>query len=253
MATSTLPVLFLEPTPIPALRCARIVSQTKSELDDVVVRAQAGDADAFSRLYRRHKKRVFAICMGMVRDFPLAEDLTQETFLQLHRKLASFRGESLFTTWLHRMTVNIVLMRLRKRVLPVVSLDQMMTDIPEEHVGRSFGTWDRKQTGAVDRISIERAVDTLAPGYRNVFLLHDVQGLEHREIASQEGCSLGNSKSQLHKARRALRGALAARSGQGFRTRSGSTPVDRNSEFQRGFVLSDRSIPEALGRTKSEN
>jgi RNA polymerase sigma factor (sigma-70 family) len=80
---------------------------------------------------------------GMVRDFSLAEDLTQETFLQLHRKLTSFRGESLFTTWLHRMTVNIVLMRLRKRVLPVVSLDQMMTDIPEDYVGRGFGTCDR--------------------------------------------------------------------------------------------------------------
>jgi RNA polymerase sigma-70 factor (ECF subfamily) len=253
MTTSTFPISLFDSTPIPAFPCQRPASPAKPPLDDVLVRAQAGNHDAFSQLYLLHKKRVFGICLRMVRDFSMAEDLTQETFLQLHRKLTSFRGESLFTTWLHRMTVNIVLMRLRKRVLPVVSLDQMMTDIPEEHVGRSFGTWDRKQTGAVDRISIERAVDTLAPGYRNVFLLHDVQGLEHREIASQEGCSLGNSKSQLHKARRALRGALAARSGQGFRTRSGSTPVDRNSEFQRGFVLSDRSIPEALGRTKSEN
>jgi RNA polymerase sigma-70 factor (ECF subfamily) len=150
----------------------------------------------------------------MVRDFSLAEDLTQETFLQLHRKLTSFRGESLFTTWLHRMTVNIVLMRLRKRVLPVVSLDQMMTDIPEEHVGRGFGTWDRTQTSVVDRLAIERALDALAPGYRRFFLLHDVHGLEHREIASIEGCSQGNSKSQLHMARRALRSALSARAGR---------------------------------------
>jgi RNA polymerase sigma-70 factor (ECF subfamily) len=152
----------------------------------------------------------------MVRDFSLAEDLTQETFLQLHRKLTSFRGDSLFTTWLHRMTVNIVLMRLRKRVLPVVSLDQMMTDIPEEHVGRGLGTCDRTQAGVVDRVAIERAVDTLAPGYRKFFLLHDVRGLEHREIASMEGCSLGNSKSQLHKARRALRGALSVYAGRGL-------------------------------------
>jgi RNA polymerase sigma-70 factor (ECF subfamily) len=150
----------------------------------------------------------------MVRDFSLAEDLTQETFLHLHRKLTSFRGESLFTTWLHRMTFNIVLMRLRKRVLPIVSLDQMMTDIPEDYVGRGFGTCDRRQTGVVDRVTIERAVDTLAPGYRKFFLLHDVHGLEHREIASMEGCSVGNSKSQLHKARRALRWALSAQAGR---------------------------------------
>jgi RNA polymerase sigma-70 factor (ECF subfamily) len=210
MVTSTLPVSLLDSIPIPALRCQRLASPTKSHLDDVLVRAQAGDPDAFSQLYLQHKKRVFAICIGMVRDFSLAEDLTQETFLQLHCKLTCFRGESLFTTWLHRMTVNIVLMRLRKRVLPVVSLDQMMTDIPEEHVGRGFGTYDRTQTGVVDRVAIERAVDTLAPGYRKFFILHDVHGFEHREIASMEGCSLGNSKSQLHKARRALRGALSA-------------------------------------------
>ena len=214
MVTSTLPVSLSDSTPTPALRCQSLASPTKSHLDDVLVRAQAGDPDAFSRLYLQHKKRVFAICIGMVRDFSLAEDLTQETFLQLHRKLTSFRGDSLFSTWLHRMTVNIVLMRLRKRVLPVVSLEQMMTDIPEEHVGRGFGTLDRTQASVVDRVAIERALDTLAPGYRKFFLLHDVRGLEHREIASMEGCSLGNSKSQLHKARRALRGRLSAHAGR---------------------------------------
>ncbi|MGO9435820.1 MAG: RNA polymerase sigma factor [Terracidiphilus sp.] len=213
MVNSTLPVSLFDSNPIPALRCQRLASPTKSHLDDVLARAQAGDPDAFSQLYLQHRKRVFTICIGMVHDFSLAEDLTQETFLQLYRKLTSFRGDSLFTTWLHRMTVNIVLMRLRKRVLPVVSLEQMMTDIPEEHVGRGFGTRDRTQTGVVDRVAIERALDTLAPGYRRFFLLHDVNGLEHREIASMEGCSLGNSKSQLHKARRALRGALSAQAG----------------------------------------
>ena len=145
MVTSTLPVSFFDSAPIPALRYQGLPAKSRSH--DVLVRAQAGDSDAFSQLYRLHNKRVFAICIRMVRDFSLAEDLTQETFLQLHRKLASFRGESLFTTWLHRMTVNIVLMRLRKRVLPVVSLDQMMTDMPEKYVGRSFGTRDPMQTG----------------------------------------------------------------------------------------------------------
>ena len=212
MVTSALPVSFFDLAPIPALRYQGLPAKSRSH--DVLARAQAGDSDAFSQLYRRHNKRVFAICVRMVRDFSLAEDLTQDTFLQLHRKLASFRGESLFTTWLHRMTVNIVLMRLRKRVLPVVSLDQMMIDMPERCVGSSFGTRDPMQTGAVDRVAIERAADTLAPGYRRFFLLHDVYGLGHREIASMEGCSLGNSKSQVHKARRALRVALSTQTGR---------------------------------------
>jgi RNA polymerase sigma-70 factor (ECF subfamily) len=146
--------------------------------------------------------------MRMVHDPSLAEDLSQESFFQLHRKLSSFRGESAFTTWLHRLTVNVVLMHLRKRVLPICSLDQLMAAVPEERAGRGFGKRDLTQAGVVDRLAINRAVATLAPGYRNVFLLHDVHGYQHREIASMEDCSLGNSKSQLHKARRALRSAL---------------------------------------------
>jgi RNA polymerase sigma-70 factor, ECF subfamily len=148
--------------------------------------------------------------MRMVHDFSLAEDLMQETFVQLNRKLATFRGESAFTTWLHRMTFNIVLMHLRKRALPVVSLNALMTDSSDEHIRRDFGVSDSRLVGVVDRLTIERAVATLPPGYRKIFLLHDVHGFEHREIASIEGCSLGNSKSQLHKARRALRGTLSA-------------------------------------------
>ena len=149
----------------------------------------------------------------MVGNTAEAEDLTQETFLQLHRKLATFRGDSAFTTWLHRMTVNIVLMRLRKHVLPVVSLDRMATSGDEDRAGLGFGVRDSRQAGVVDRLTIDRAIAALPPGYRNVFLLHDVHGLEHREIAAIEGCSLGNSKSQLHKARRALRSTLTARAG----------------------------------------
>ena len=226
MVTPTFPISLLDSTRIPAPGCRRFATPTESHLDEVLVLAQAGDPDAFSKLYLRHKKRVFSICMRMVHDFPLAEDLAQETFIQLHRKLASFRGDSAFTTWLHRMTVNVVLMHLRKRVLPVVSLDQLMTDIPEEHIGRSFGACDRRQTGVVDRVAIDRAVATLAPGYRHFFLLHDVHGLQHREIASMIGCSLGNSKSQLHKARRALRDALSAQAGQ---VTAGLTAIHRLS------------------------
>jgi RNA polymerase sigma-70 factor (ECF subfamily) len=209
MVTSALPVSSFAAPSVPALRHQRSASPPMSRSEDVLARAQAGDPDAFSQLYLLHNKRVYGICMRMVRDGSLAQDLTQEAFLQLHRKLSSFRGESLFTTWLHRMTVNVVLQRLRRRVLPVVSLEQMSADIPEDYVGRGFGACDLAQAGAVDRVTIQRAVDALPPGYRKMFLLHDVHGLEHREIAALEGCSLGNSKSQLYKARRAMRRVLS--------------------------------------------
>jgi RNA polymerase sigma-70 factor (ECF subfamily) len=214
MVTSTFPVSLFDSTTAAPMRRQRRASSAEFYSADVLARAQAGDPDAFSELYMLHRKRVFAICLRMVRDFSLAEDLTQETFLQLHRKLTSFRGESLFTTWLHRMTVNIVLMVLRKGVLPVVSLDQIMTEVPETQAKHTFGAYDRAQTGVVDRVTIERAVETLAPGYRRFFLLHDVDGLGHREIASLEGCSEGNSKSQVYKARRALRSALSVQAGR---------------------------------------
>jgi RNA polymerase sigma-70 factor (ECF subfamily) len=175
-----------------------------------VARAQAGDPDAFAELYMQHKKHVFSICIRMVRDFSLAEDLTQETFLQVHRKLASFRGDSVFSTWLHRLAVNTVLMHLRKRVLAVVSLDHLMESSPDERAGRSFGTRDLTQAGVIDRLAIEREVAAMAPGYRSIFILHDIHGFDHNEIAAMLECSCGNTKSQLHKARRALRGALTA-------------------------------------------
>jgi len=172
----------------------------------------------------------------MVHDFSLAEDLTQETFLQMHRKLASFRGDSAFTTWLHRMTVNTVLMHLRKRVLPVDSLDHHMSDLSEGQVGRSFGTRDLTQAGVVDRLAIDRAVAGLAPGYRSIFLLHDVKGFVHVEIASMLQCSCGNTKSQLYKARRVLRGALSAQAGPGA-----FKPVDRLQSSGRYRTQSGRS------------
>jgi RNA polymerase sigma-70 factor (ECF subfamily) len=176
-----------------------------------VERAQSGDHDAFGEIYAKHKKRVFSICMRIVRDYSLAEDLSQETFLQVHRKIQSFRGDSDFTTWLHRLAVNTVLMYMRKRALPVVSLDVMMADVQEERAGRDFGERDLSQAGVVDRLTIDRALNGMAPGYRSIFILHDVEGFNHVEIASMQDCTCGNSKSQLHKARRALRTSLMAK------------------------------------------
>lgn len=205
--TSPFPISLLEPAPIPALGRKCLQTSVLAEAD-VVARAQAGDADAFSYLYSQNKKRVSSICMRMVHDYSLAEDLTQEVFLQVHRKLSSFRGEAAFTTWLHRLAVNTVLMHLRKRSPSTVSLEYLLANPDEEIVGRGFGTSDLAQTGAIDRVAIDRAANTLAPGYRTVFFLHDVQGFRHDEIASILKCSRGNTKSQLHKARRVLRGAL---------------------------------------------
>lgn len=171
--------------------------------------AQLGDAVAFEFLYGLHSRRVYALCLRMVGNPTDAEDLAQEAFLQLFRKIATFRGESAFSTWLHRMTVNVVLMRLRKKSLPAASLEEMTE--PDEETGgprKDVGSPDLRLSGAVDRVNLERSVEKLPPGYRTVFVLHDIQGYEHNEIAEIMDCSVGNSKSQLHKARTRLRKLL---------------------------------------------
>jgi RNA polymerase sigma-70 factor (ECF subfamily) len=137
-----------------------------------------------------------------------AEDMTQNAFLHLFRKLGSFRGESAFSTWLHRLTVNLVLMHLRKKGLSLVSLEEPDNPSGQETITRDFGSRDPVLAGSVDRIALERAVATLPPGYRMVFVLHDVEGFEHNEIATMLDCSTGNTKSQLHKARLRLRELL---------------------------------------------
>jgi len=171
--------------------------------------AQQGDADAFERIYRLHNRRVYALCLRMVGNTAEAEDLTQEAFLQLFRKIATFRGESAFSTWLHRLSVNVVLMKLRKKTLSETSLEE--TTEPDEETGgprKEIGGPDLLLSGSVDRVNLGRAIGQLPPGYKQVFVLHDVQGYEHNEIAEIMGCSIGNSKSQLHKARMRLRELL---------------------------------------------
>ena len=175
---------------------------------DVLARAQAGDHHAFAHLYSLHKRRIYSLCLRMVGNVAEAEDLTQEAFLQLHRKIATFRGDSAFSTWLHRLAINVVLMQLRKKGLSLISLDEAMEPAPEEGPGRSFGAPDLTLSGAIDRLALERAVGDLPAGYRLIFILHDVEGFEHNEIAAMLDCSIGNSKSQLHKARLKLREAL---------------------------------------------
>ena len=174
---------------------------------DLIEKAKHGDAQAFQALYDKHKRRVYSLCLRMTANTAEAEDLTQEAFLQLYRKIGTFRGESAFSTWLHRLSVNVVLMQLRKKSLPVVSLEES-TQGEEDTPKKDFGAEDLALAGSIDRLQLQKAVDDLPPGYRTIFVLHDIEGYEHNEIATLVGCSIGNSKSQLHKARMKLRDLL---------------------------------------------
>jgi len=167
-------------------------------------KAAEGDVQAFEELYVRHNRRVYSLCLRMTGNTAEAEDLTQESFIQLFRKIGSFRGDSAFTTWLHRLTVNQVLMHFRKKNVRV----EKTTDEGEMPVQVVRGTEDPTRMPVVDRIALDRAVAQLPPGYRMVFVLHDVEGHEHEEIARMLGVAVGTSKSQLHKARMKLRGLL---------------------------------------------
>jgi RNA polymerase sigma-70 factor (ECF subfamily) len=187
------------------------LQRTQAEADNSSERhtirlAQMGDAAAFERLFRKYWRRVYALCLRMVRNTTEAEDLTQEAFLQLFRKIHTFRGESVFSTWLHRVSVNVVLMRLRKKNLMEIPLENANDE--EDSYRSEIGAPDPVLSGTIDRVNLDRAIGELPPGYRKAFMLHDVEGYEHQEIAEILGCSVGNSKSQLHKARMRLRDLL---------------------------------------------
>jgi RNA polymerase sigma-70 factor (ECF subfamily) len=179
---------------------------------EIIAKAQAGDVGCFEALYARHKRRVFSLCLRMTGNYAQAEDFTQEAFLQLYRKIASFRGESAFATWLHRLSVNIVLMHFRKNGIAEVSLQEILEPQEEDSSPKDIGMRDSGLHGAIDRLTLEKAMGGLPPGYRMIFVLHDIEGYEHNEIAEILCCSTGNSKSQLYKARMKLRALLPARS-----------------------------------------
>ena len=166
--------------------------------------AAGGSVAAFEMLYSRYHRRTYSLCLRMTQSATEAEDLTQEVFIQLYRKIGSFRGDSAFTTWLHRLTVNQVLMHFRKRGVQ----SEKTTDdgeMPEQIVN---GTENQNRMPILDRIALDKAIAQLPNGYRTVFILHDVEGFEHEEIARMLKLSVGTSKSQLHKARLKLRGLL---------------------------------------------
>ena len=182
----------------------------------------------FERAYRMYSRRVYSKCLHMVGNEAEAEDLTQEVFLQLFRKIDSFRGESAFTTWLYRIAVNVVLMRLRRKSLSTTSLE----DVIEVRGGvlsltQILGAPDLALTTALDRLNLERAVSQMPAGYKQIFLMHYVEGYGHREIARMLGLSIGTSKSQLYKARVRLRQLLRAGEAGRRRAEGGAAPRSR--------------------------
>ena len=178
-------------------------------LIETIRMAQRGDAAAFELLYRLHCRRVYALCLRIARDPNEAEDLTQEAFLQLFRKIDTFRGESAFSSWLYRLTANIALMRFRKKKLNSTSLEQLTTSDEENSApSNEFGEADLRLTGLFDRVNLQKAINQLPESCKALFILHDVKGYQHNEIANMLGCPIGTSKSQVHRARKRLRKVL---------------------------------------------
>lgn len=188
----------------------KATSQRTGDFDEaeLIARAQSGDPAAFETLYKAHSKHVYSVCLRMLRNSAESEDLTQQVFLQLFRKIGAFRGEASLSTWLHRITVNAVLMHLRRvkrKEASFIAVDDAGTNDPDRC---EVIPADHSVSDAVDRISLKRAIRQLPDGCKRLFLLHDVMGYRHGEIAKLIGCSVGCSKSQVHRARKRLRQLL---------------------------------------------
>ena len=208
MGTATHPVARVE-TEVSTVKRAHPVARVETEVS-LIKRAQRGDATAFANIFYAHKPRIYSLCLRMTGNIAEAEDLTQESFLQVFRKLPTFRGDSALSTWMYRVAVNTVLMYFRKRGRPQVSLDEPSSDQVKTKT-REYGSDDQRLVTSIDRLALARAIRELPDGYRTIFLLHEVDGYEHREIARLLKCSVGNSKSQLHKARVRMREILCYR------------------------------------------
>jgi RNA polymerase sigma-70 factor, ECF subfamily len=175
---------------------------------EAISRAQRGDPAAFEYLYRAQSKAVYNLCLRMLKNTSDAEDLTQQVFLRLFRKIGTFRGDSCLSTWLYRVTINAVLMHLR-RSKRTEALDEAPEGDQQDGASpRELGSDDPALLGSVDRVNLRRAIGKLPAGYRKLFVLHDVLGYKHTEIAGMLQCSSGGSKSQLHRARKRLRQLL---------------------------------------------
>lgn len=175
----------------------------------IIRAAQLGDSGAFGHLYRLYMRRVYALCLRMVENTAAAEDLTQEIFLTVFRKIHTFRGDSAFSTWLHRIAINTVLMHFRKNSHPSPSLDELVSRA-DDAGDDSFESLlpDPRPPVSLDSINLERAIDCLPVKYQLAVILHDVHGYKHNEIAEIAGITVMNSKSILCRARMRLRDIL---------------------------------------------
>ena len=201
-----------------------IAKQTETNLTEAeaITQAKDGDGAAFEYLYKAHCRRVYGVCLRITKNRAEAEDLTQQAFLQLFRKIGTFRGESGLSTWLHRVTVNIALMHLRRKKPAEILATDMERDSSNGEGSLEHGPGDTSMLGAIERLNLMRSIRKLPAGYKQLFLLHDVMGYRHSEIAKLVGCSTGCSKSQLHKARKRLRRLLQ---GEQARAEAGVAPA----------------------------
>ena len=183
-------------------------SETTLTESEALRRARHGDAAAFEWLYHLHLPRVHALCLRMAKNPTQAEDLTQETFLAVCRGIRDFRGQSAFSTWLHRVTRNTVLMFFRKKRLKEVSLEEIAERQKEDGLLREWGKPDLHLESTADRLLLDSAIAKLSATVRKALLLHDVHGYEHHEIAGLLGKAPGTSKSRVHKARLHMRETL---------------------------------------------
>jgi RNA polymerase sigma-70 factor (ECF subfamily) len=230
------------PVSASAVSVANIIPETKKLRTDseLITRAKDGDEQACAAIFDLHRRRVYSTCLLMTKNVSDAEDMTQDAFIQIFRGIRSFRGDSAFSTWIYRVVVNTVLMTRRKRHLKEVSLDEPAS-VDYSPVPREFGQDDNKLMGTIDRVALTQAANELPEGCRNIFILHEVEGYEHHEIAEQLSCSIGNSKSQLHKARLKMRKLLAS-----GRKRIGRRRTTVRSEEKRNRSLSvARLVPVA--------
>ena len=176
--------------------------------------AQRGDHAAFEYIYNAYRRRVYSVCLRMIRNPAEAEDLTQQTFLQLFRKIATFRSEANFSTWLYRVTVNVVLLHMRHRKPAAAMVEDLEQYTAKDEGKPQHGPGGASLSSLVDRLNLRRAISRLSPGCKRQFLLYHVLGYKHSEIAELLGCSIGSSKSQLHKARKRLRRLLRGEFGR---------------------------------------
>jgi RNA polymerase sigma-70 factor, ECF subfamily len=176
---------------------------------ETVRRAQSGDEEAFAALFQENRKRVYLHCLRLTQDASRAEDLTQDTFLQVFRTLGQFRGDAAFSTWLYRVAANMVFIshRRQKSRPQEVSYDAPLTG-REDGLALDVGAEDSALSGADDRVDMRRAFDSLPPGSAEVYRLHEVQGYQHHEIATLLGVSIGTSKSQLNRAKAKMKKRL---------------------------------------------